>query len=248
MQRLLAQLGTLAATTFVSDAPSAAQVEEWGFMRPERRVTLTFGPGTAPLVLSLGTDAKRALYARTGPADNPAAAISAVPTEFLRELPVAATAWRERLLRELPAGAKITAVKLTKLSDNSTLLDVALDDSGNPKSEIPNPKSLVALLAALRTLRAAEFAADHFAEKFFAAGEERPWKYRLAASLSLPGGADGQLAQTELLLLERTGGAQQFAGSREFDTIFAIEQPLLDALWAFTEGPRDPGPAPEVKK
>jgi hypothetical protein len=44
-----------------------------------------------------------------------------------------------------------------------------------------------------------------------------------------------------LLFTERLGGSQQYAGAKEFDTVFALEQPLIDALWSLTYGPRDPG-------
>jgi hypothetical protein len=38
-----------------------------------------------------------------------------------------------------------------------------------------------------------------------------------------------------LWFAERTGGTEQLAGSKDFGAVFAIEQPLLDALWALTQ-------------
>jgi hypothetical protein len=81
------------------------------------------------------------------------------------------------------------------------------------------------------------------------AGEERPWRYEITATMSLPGGTGGeQVATTTLFLTERAGGAQQVAGSREFNAVFEIEQPFLDALWAVIYGPRDPGPPAAAEK
>ena len=78
------------------------------------------------------------------------------------------------------------------------------------------------------------------------AGDDRPWSYKLEATVSLPGGTGGeQTSARTILFSERVGGAQQLAGSKEFDAVFEIEQTLLDALWTLTYGPRDPGAPPK---
>lgn len=251
VSRLLDQLSRLAVTDFntdfKSDAPTAADLESWGFNRPEREVFITLGGGTAVLSLQLGTDAKHNVYARLGPAANPGSSIYAVNAEILRELPVAPRAWRDRLLRELPAGARLTALKLTDLTrNNEVLLEVAIDDTGKPPIDTKNPEAIATVLTSLRTLRAKEFILDQFADKVTVAGEERPWRYRLEATATLVGGAGEQTSVTKLFLTSRVGGDQQLAGSpaNEYNAVFSIEQPLLDALWTLTEAPRDPGPIP----
>jgi hypothetical protein len=62
----------------------------------------------------------------------------------------------------------------------------------------------------------------------------RPWKYRLDAMVSLPGGT-GQTTTMTLWIADRTGGTEQFAGSKEIGAVFALEQPLLDALFTLTQ-------------
>jgi hypothetical protein len=250
VQRLLDQLSRLAVadfnTDFKSDAPTAADLEAWGFNRPEREVFLTLGGGAAPLALQLGTDAKHNVYARLGPGSNPGSSIYAVDSEILRELPVAPRAWRDRLLRELPAGARLTALKLTDLASNQVVLSVALDDTGHPPTDLKNSDAIATVLASLRTLRAKEFILDGFADKVSVAGEERPWRYSLEATATLVGGAGEQTSVTKLFLTARVGGAEQLAGSpaNEFNAVFSIEQPMLDALWTLTEAAHDPGPIP----
>lgn len=256
VQRLLQQLTDLSAKNFQSDAPTNADLENWGFNRPEREITLTLAaPSSTPAVtaaapaptsttaiLHLGTDTAGALYARLDPATNPKGTVYAVTLDLARELSVIPRDWRERALPALPATARLTAVKLTNLADNSTILDVALDDAGNPKSEIKNPASLAPVLAQLRAPRAKRFVQDAFSEQVTVAGESRPWKLKLEATVSLPGGAGGEQSSVRTLLFtDRVGGAQQLAGSKEFDAVFEIEQPLLDALWTLAYGPRDPG-------
>ena len=256
VQRLLEQLALLSAKEpggFASDAPTAADLENWGFARPEREVTLTLArPASASLnsqlstlnsqlTLQLGLSSQRDNFAYARVAG--AAFIYAVNSDILtRETPPPPTAWRERTLRELPAGARITALKLTDLVTDKPALDIALDESGAPKPESPNAKPIATVLAALRTLRAKNFPQDSFTEKVPLLGEDRPWRYRLDATLSLPGAAAGEPAPvTSLLLTERIGGTLQLAGSKEFNAVFEIEQPLVDALWTLTYT-ADPGP------
>jgi hypothetical protein len=82
-----------------------------------------------------------------------------------------------------------------------------------------------------------------------AAGDERPWRFQLEAALVLPGlGGVEQPGTTVWTLTERLGGSQQFAGVKELDLVFALEQPLVDALWTLIYGSRDPGPRIEKKQ
>ena len=246
VQRLLDQLAQLNAAEFKSDAPTAADLETWGFNRAEREITLALVGSPAPVSLQLGTDANHNVYARLGTATNPGSSIFAVDAAILRELPVVPRAWRERLLRELPAGARLTALKLTDLTTNQVIIDTPIDAAGKPSASTPHPEAIATVLAQLRTLHARAFILDQFADKVTVAGEERPWRYRLEATATLVGGAGEQTSVTTLLLSMRVGGDLQLAGSpaSDFNAVFSIEQPFLDALWVLTEGPRDPGPAP----
>jgi len=102
------------------------------------------------------------------------------------------------------------------------------------------------LVAQLRTLRAKKFTASEQRKTVFIAGEERPWKYRLDATLTTAG-AEARATVSKLYFSERAGGDIQLAGSPEFNVVFEVEQPLLDALFALTYGPHDPGPPPETE-
>ena len=239
VQRLLEQLASLTAKNFSTDAATNANLEDWGFKRSEREVTLTLSGSTAPLVLELGTDAARELYALVGAA-SAGSSIYAIDKNFLNELPVAARAWRERQLPELPTVARLTALKLTDLASSQPVLDVSLDANGHPPADTKNFKAVETLLAQLRSLRAKNFPQDGFTEKIVAAGDERSWRFRLDYTVSLPGGAGGEQTSVKTLVFtDRLGGAHQLAGSAELDAVFEIEQPLLDALQALTYD--DPG-------
>ena len=250
VQRLLEQLSLASAKVFKSDAPTNADLEEWGFNTPLREVTLTVGAGQPPVVLRIGTAANRsAYYARVGTPADAGNSVYEINPDLERELPLGPLAWRDRAVTEpLPPAARISAVKLTDLESHQVVTEAAFNAAGEPAAAPRDPAALQQVVAWLRALRAKSFVAGGFAEKVTAAGDERPWRYQLEATVILPaaGGVD-QTGTRTLLFTDRLGGSQQFAGAKEFDTVFSLEQPVIDALWSLTYGTRDPGARPAPK-
>jgi len=247
VKRLLEQLALVTAVKFQSDSPTDAAVEDWGLNRPEREITLTLGGHQASqITLQLGLPTHREssdyrAYARLAGT----ASVYEVDSAILRETPVSPLDWRDRLLRELPAAARITSLVLSNVGDSSPLFAVSNSD-GKPWEDMlagETPARRAAILVIrdqLRTLRALTFVQDGYAERVFVDGEVRPWKYRLEAKVSLPGGTGGDQVETlTLMFTDRIGSARQYAGSKDFDgVVFAVEQPFVDALWTLTYAPR----------
>lgn len=240
VQRLLEQLETLTAIDFKSDAPTAADLEDWGFNRPEREIALTLaGAATTQVTLQIGlpTTRENKAYARIAGSSS----VYSIEPDILHETNASPLAWRERLLATLPASARITSLILSNASDNSVIYSRKLADGETWDTALaaepaPRQAAVGAILAQLRSLRAASFVEDGFPDKVFAAGEVRPWRYRMDATISLPGGAgSGQVNTMTLWFADRTGATEQLAGSKDFGTVFAVEQPLLDALWTLTQ-------------
>ncbi len=263
VRRLIERLYLLQAEEFLRDAPQAIELENWGFNRPERTVTLTFSTrgalaagvpsapaSLAPVTLLLGVASEREnrVYAKL--ANEPF--VYLVDPEILRETPVTEAYYRDRVLRELPAGARITGLTLTDLATKTVLYSHQLTAEATWEQALAGEPAgrraaLLALLEQLRSLRAKSFVLDSFPPSVEVGGELRPWKYSLAMTLSLVGGPAAQTATSALFFTERTGGTTQLAGSPEFNTVFAADQKLLDALFTLTFGPHDPGPpAPEA--
>jgi hypothetical protein len=252
VERLMQRLAQLTAEKFVDDAPSAAALEDFGFSRPAREIALSLA---RPQVGSVGNVITLQIGASSGSEPVTYAKLLSqnyvyrVNNIILRDTPVSALAYRDRLIRELPAGAQISALKLTDLTDNNILLETAIPFPEPVNSApIPTPArraAIEALATQLRSLRAKSFLRDDFPNTISVNGEERVWRYRLDVTLSLVGGGGAQTTtSSSLYFSERAGGDIQYAGAPDLSLVFEAEQPLIDSLFAVVYGPKDPGPTP----
>lgn len=251
---LIKKLQALTAAKFLSDAPSAADVENYGFNRPEREISLGLStgggltgnePSTVVLQVGVSPDRAGAAFARL---TNPPFVYEIVP-DILEDAPVLARHYRQRLLRRLPKDALITSVSLVDLGTGTPVLERRLKEGDKDWSAViaaePEAarKTLQALVEELATLRADRFTADGFAPDRADTPEgSRPWRYRLDYSILFPGAPE---TPASLFLTERLGGGTLVAGTADFGgATFAVTQPLLDAIFALTYTARhDPGPA-----
>ena len=267
---LLQKLQVLSARKFLSDAPSAADREAYGFNQPERVLTLSLGardgprqPETTTLALEIGVTPGQHATAAARVTNAPF--LYQIDPEVLELTPSLVLHYRQRLLRELPEGAHLTGVRLTELPANTLLLEashpVALTDAPDVLAAAHVPEkmrpALGALVTQLRTLRAREFTSEGLnPDHAEAAGRSAPWKYRLDVTIALSGNGGATSATSTLLLTERLGGTTQLAGTAEYGGVtfpggvtFALNQEMLDAVFALTYGEQhDPGPLPTAAK
>jgi hypothetical protein len=231
---------------FLRDAPSDAEVENYGFNLPQREIILQFGGDANPVTLQIGASsaAGGTLQARV----LGQSFIYAVPADTLSNYPVAAPFFRERTLQTLPEGTRITRLTLKANdapADQPALLSFTLAENQTWDAALASEPearrtAVQVVLAALAKLRAQEFVSDTFTDTTLVDGTPAPWKYTLEAAYTLPGGTTAGV--TTLQLADRSGGGTQLAGSRELGIVFSLEQPFLDALWTLLYGSRDPGP------
>ncbi len=258
IHQLAAQEITPGLPKFVSDAPSAADLENWGFNRPEREVTLSLStgggirgnePSTLTLQIGVSPDRPGVAFARV----TNAPFVYQILPDLIAETPTLARHYRQRLLRDLPEGARITGLTLTEIATGATLLgqQIAEGDKNWDAALANEPenrrRAVATLLAQLHTLRARRFTTDTFdpAQADTPTGP-RPWKYRLEATLSFPGAsAAAPISSSTLHLTDRLGGSTLLAGTSEFGgVVFETTQELLDAVFALTYAEKnDPGPA-----
>jgi hypothetical protein len=219
------------APKFLSDAPSASDLENWGFNRPAREITLNLAPGAGggptreptSLTLQIGVspDKPGEAFAR---ATNAPYVYQVLP-DILDDTPVAARHYRNRILRELPEAARITSLKLTALPANTAVVSLSNATAITPESlatatftpgdaapaggttvATPIPEKartvLVSLLAQLRTLRAKAFTAGTFVpDHAETATGPQPWKYQLEVVTSFAAGTAPAQNTTLTLLL-----------------------------------------------
>jgi hypothetical protein len=236
IERLLVRLTELEAVAFLTEAPSGADVENWGFNQPERTITLALGAGQAPRRLELGFDRDRKVVrARLAGGDSPS--IYEVRPEIIEDASLRPLDYRNRLIRELPSGGRITRLRLTQEANAAVLLDQNLADPAAPV-----PAVVADLLRQLQSLRAESFIADAFGPTVRIDNTDRPWAYKLEMDIALVAGVGStQTTTTTLMLSERTGGTVQFAGAEEFRAIWRLPQALIDPLWRIISAPTDPG-------
>ncbi len=241
---------------FVSDAPSAADLEEEGFNRPEREITLSLNTGgglrgtetsTQTLQVGLSPAQPGQAFARVTNAPY----IYRILPDILEDTLPLARHYRQRLLRELPDSARVTRFRLVELATNKEVFQAHNETALTPealataKLNETVTKNYTALLAQLRTMKAKRFTAESFSPDHAETNlGPLPWRYRLDVDLVLAGGAnDAPSSTTSLFLTERIGGTTMFAGTTDFGgVVFEVTQEMLDPLFALTYGKaNDPG-------
>ncbi len=246
-------------SAFVTDEPTPAQLSDWGFSSPVRKVDLAFLDGTKrTLVIAAPAIPGTPFHAKL--AGSPS--IYSIAPAVLETLSVRPDAYRSRTLFSMPAGARLASIKITELGTGKTLLDERKPDDvpdwgswleSRPKRE----RDEVATLAdRCRELRADRFLESPFSSDYrHEAGDGReaePWRYRIEWTVKVPAGADpAKVESRELLVTRRLGGTEQIAGSAVDSAVFALPQEWVDALFPVTFGrdaagepPATPAPEP----
>lgn len=240
MDSLLKNLSTLRASGFTADAPTASDNENYGFNNPRRVVTLSFSIGD-PLTLMLAHPEGRedVLYAKTNLADF---IFKVERYATLRMIPLDTHYYRNRLLDMLPSAARISALKLTNLEKNETIFDYIIGQENMGWNDLieefdtEHGDQIRVLLDAIRRFEVKSYLIDSYTEAYPVDEENSlPWIFQLSATIQLPGGETDRTETREYELTERLSGTVQVAGSKQYNTIFEIPQPLIEALYELTD-------------
>ena len=249
MDRLIKDLSSLRAKGFAADAPSMSDIESYGFNNPRRIVTLSFSEGD-PLTLMLAypENSRDALYAKTNLADF---IFKVERSATLRMIPLNTSYYRNRILDILPAAARISALKLTNLQNDEAIFNYAPGQENIPWNDLiaefdaNHAEHIRVLLGAIRKFEVKSYLLDNYAEAYPVDAEKSlPWLFQLSATIQLPGDETDRIETREYVFTDRLSGTIQVAGSKQYNTIFEIPQPLLDALYELTEEMEIP---PEMK-
>ncbi len=240
MDSLLKNLSTLRASGFTADAPTASDNESYGFNDPRRILTLSFSEGD-PLTLMLAhpEDREDVLYAKTNLADF---IFEVERYTTLRMIPIDTHYYRNRLLDMLPSAARISALKLTNLEKNEAVFDYKISQENMGWNDLieefdtEHGDQIRVLLDAVRKFEVKSYLIDSYTEAYPVDEENSlPWIFQLSATIQLPGGETDRTETREYVLTERLSGTVQVAGSKQYNTIFEIPQPLIEALYELTD-------------
>ena len=240
MDSLMEDLSSLRASGFTADAPTASDIENYGFNKPHRIVRLTFSEGD-PLTLMLAhpEDRKDALYAKTNLADF---IFKVERRATLRMIPLNTSYYRNRILDILPTAARISALKLTDLQNGEVIFDYMLGqeniswDKRLEEFDSDHTEQIRVLLGAIRKFEVKSYRLDSFAEADTVNDEKSlPWRFQLSATIQLPGGETDRTETREYVFTDRLSGTVQVGGSKQYNTRFEIPQLLLDTLYELTD-------------
>ncbi len=243
VNRLINRLANLRARSFVSDAPSAADLEEFGFTEPQRRVVLS-GDRERTLLLGYFSPTRaNEIYAKLEGSDF----VYTVDNSILEVLPVISRFYRDRLLMSRPEGARITSMTLFSLDRDAELFSIELPSRETTWDEVLDEQNeeirqaVQALLPELRQLRVESYILNEFPPLLEMGRETRHWVYVLETTYALTGGEEDQISYFELYLTDRMGGENLLAGSPELNVVFSARREFVEAisqLIDFTENAR----------
>ena len=241
MNRLTKELSSLRATSFAIDAPSAADLDFYGFNQARRTVKLTSNNGDEVVLTLAHPDSQnQKLFARSS------------SDEFIYEverrttlelLPLNALHYRNRSLDTLPEAAVITSIQLENLSTDETVLKHSLGNDSitweNALSEIDSDTKtqILRLIESIRKMSVKSYLRDGYTENGYQLDPETtiPWLYLISAEISLPGGGTKRADQRTYVTTKRLSGTIQVGASKLHDSIFELSQETLDALYELTE-------------
>lgn len=242
---------------FVTDEPTPAQLAEWGFSTPERRVELSLrvrgadGKDSvrtvtlaiaAPVTSVGGVTAPRGTPYHAKLSDSPT--VYSVAPAVLASLTVKPHAYRKRSLDTLAPGARISAMTITDLATGKVLLDERKPDdipaweTWLEKRPADERVKLLALADRCRDVRADRFLPNAYADDFrYDAGDgtdPEAWRYKL--EYTVKSAESAQPETRELRFTRRLSGTQQLGGSRAHGAVFMLNQDWIDALRPLTFG------------
>lgn len=238
MKGVLEQVQNLEAVAFVSDAPSSADLELFGFNDPQRIICLE-GASSETLIVGAFDEQGEYTYAKLKDAPY----VYKVHPTLLNMLPVSTLHYQDRSIRKLPQGAYIQSLKLTNVADQAVLFEKTFDIKSDRAEGMPsllNKEQNNALASIVENLR--EFKVQSYLKKQFTSNVELdsekvlPWLYRLQAKVFLSGSEsnDERDDTLEFYFTERVSGNLQIGGSPQDNSLFRLNQQWIDDLYTLT--------------
>jgi len=251
IRELLASLQTLEASDFAVDDPAPSDLARLGFDSPRRAIRLLRSGDREPIELKLAhpNDENQRLFAQA----NQAKTIYEVPRRpTLEFVPLNVAHYRDRTLETLPEAAVVESIRIETIDTGEDVFAASLPETADSwQKALPDRSDAVraavqTIVETLRSFRVEKYLQDTYPESGYALDEEKtlPWRYRLRATIMLPGGDEPQREKRIYTFTERLSSERQIGGSPRFGAVFRASQPLIDAMDLLI----DPmAPPPEAK-
>jgi hypothetical protein len=245
IENLLIHLSETDAESFVRDAPSETDLVSFGLLPAKLVVTLGSASGQ-DRVLLLGEPTKNKdgeVYAKSH--EEPF--VYSVSDSLIERLSLNPLHYRTRLLAPLAEGATIKNIILRDIEKNATLAELTLPE--RPLEELPLENETAIRTAELSGLIRRFMVQEYLSEPFkkeASAHENKPvpWRFQLSVEIALPGG-DSNITQTrKYFFTDRLGGNTQIGGTPDCDSLFKLDQAMIDVLYELTRN-SSPLPSPE---
>ena len=235
LNEVISALHEMEAVQFISDAPSVADLEKYGFNNPQRQVILQTQNKSTLLIGDLDPKS-RLLFAKM--IDSPT--IYKIKKDILHLLKTRALYYRLRVIEELPQGARVQRISLTDSVSGTVIFDKKIDPSSESWSKVlkeypeKKKKAILALTDTMRKFEVKEYIRNTFSSRFKLGDKEFSWRYHLNTEIHLPGGNEDRIQNRTFSFSERLGGTTQIGGSPDSYVIFTIKQNLIDSLFELT--------------
>ncbi len=238
---MMTTLYMLRAQNFISDAPSNADLENYGFTDPQRIIELKGGTPLTLLIGDLVEGTPRHAYAKLK--EEPF--IYEIDTSILAEFHTRPFNYKLRTLHQQPKEAKLVGLTIWAAESDSIVYNAALNEVTPTWEQIADAdelddegrESLLSLVEQSKSIEAREFIQDDF--------ENVPWKYRLDMLFESTDNQSQSPWTTQLWVTERLTGTNAIAGIKSEGGVFYTTQAFTDAFFKLTFTRFDPGPEAE---
>lgn len=241
LANMMTTLYTLRAQSFISDAPSNADLENYGFTDPQRTIQLKGGTPLTLLIGDLVEGNTRHAYAKLQ--DEPF--IYEIDTSILSEFHTRPFNYKMRVLLEQPSDAKLMGLTIWSTNSDSIVYNAVLNEVTPTWEQIAEAdelddegrESLLSLVEQSRSIEAREFIQEDF--------ENVPWKFRMDMLFESIDNKSQPPWTTQLWVTERLTGTNAIAGIKSEGGVFYTTQAFTDAFFKITFTRFDPGPEAE---
>lgn len=236
IQEMLTSLSALEASEFVSDAPSASDLNEYGLSDPQRTIVLTGDNSTSLLVGNIDKKSGN-LYAKI----NHSPYIYKIDPSILALCPISELHFKNRTLQQLPKGSRIESLIIKNTSSNKVIFEGNIGQNNNSLEATLHPstnkkdKYVASILKNLRELNVNSYLNNSFSNVVSLDNETQlPWDISIEMSVIYPGNSSLQKENINLFFTKRLTGGFQIGGSPLHHVTFSLTQDMIDSLFPLT--------------